>query len=142
MEVLILDNKGYKTKQREIILKFLQENSNEHINADELAEHLKSSGNPVGKSTIYRYLDRLCSENVVRKFIAPDGKSSCFQIIQQECHYHYHFKCLICGKLFHIKCSSLDGVSSHIFNKHGFKIDLSQTIIYGYCAECSKGVSI
>ncbi|MGN1412116.1 MAG: Fur family transcriptional regulator [Oscillospiraceae bacterium] len=134
------ENKGYKTKQREIILKYLKENSNDHINADELAEHLKNSGNPVGKSTIYRYLDRLCCENMVRKFISPDGKSSCFQIIKDECHYHYHFKCIKCGELLHIKCSSLDNVSTHIQNEHGFKIDLSQTIIYGYCKKCSQEV--
>ena len=52
-----------------------------------------------------------------------------------------HKQCKFCGKLLHIKCSSLDNVSSHIENEHGFKIDLSQTIIYGYCAECSKGVN-
>lgn len=130
------ESKSYKTKQRDIILKYLQENSDTHINADELAEHLKSSGNPVGKSTIYRYLDRLSNENVVRKFLSPDGKSSCYQLIQKECHYHYHFKCINCGELLHIKCSTLDNVSSHIQKEHGFKIDLSQTIIYGYCKKC------
>lgn len=134
-----MENKGYKTKQREIILKFLQENSNTHINADELSEHLKANGNPVGKSTIYRYLDRLCSENIVRKFISPDGKSSCYQLIQNSaCHYHYHFKCLSCGKLFHIQCDELSNVSEHILKEHHFKIDLSQTIIYGYCEQCDK----
>jgi Fur family ferric uptake transcriptional regulator len=134
------ENRVYKTKQREIILKFLQENSNTHINADELAEHLRANGNPVGKSTIYRYLDRLCSESIVRKFITPDGKGSCYQLIQEDCHYHYHFKCLDCGRLLHIRCSDLDNVSSHILNEHGFTVDLSQTIIYGHCAECTKGV--
>lgn len=132
------DNKGYKTRQRDIILRYLKENSNIHINADELSEHLKNGGNPVGKSTIYRYLDRLCNENIVRKFISPDGKSSCYQIIQEECHYHYHFKCINCGELLHIKCNSLDNVSTHIQEEHNFKIDLSQTIIYGYCKNCQE----
>jgi Fur family ferric uptake transcriptional regulator len=135
------ENKSYKTKQRDTILRYLQSHSNVHTNAEELAEHLKSEGNPVGKSTIYRYLDRLCAENMVRKFISPDGKGSCYQIIQEQCHYHYHFKCLNCGELLHVKCNSLDGISTHIQDSHGFKIDLSQTIIYGYCKKCQEVIS-
>ena len=43
-------SEGYKTKQRDHILQFLIENQSRHVTVDDVVDHLKQSGNPVGKT--------------------------------------------------------------------------------------------
>ncbi len=130
------NSRAYKTKQRELILNYLIENKNHHVIADEIAEHLK-----VGKSTVYRYLDKLVSDGTVRKFYHDDGKSSCYQYAENNnCNNHYHFKCIECGHLFHVECEHLNEMFEHICKSHNFKVDLCKTVIYGKCENCTTEV--
>lgn len=127
---------AYKTRQRELILNYLIENKNHHVIADDIAEHLS-----VGKSTVYRYLDKLVNDGIVRKYNIADGKSACYQYCENtDCHNHYHFKCNECGNLFHIECSHIDNMTQHIYKSHRFNVDLCKTVIYGICESCSKKV--
>ncbi len=131
------NSRAYKTKQRELILNYLIENKNHHVVAEDIAEHLKNQGNAVGKSTVYRYLDKLVNDGKVRKFYHDEGKSSCYQYIDSiNCNNHYHFKCIQCGHLFHVQCSHLDEMASHIYQNHKFTVDLCKTVIYGKCENC------
>lgn len=129
----------YKTKQRELILRCLQEHKDEHLTAEDITQFLKADGNTVGKTTVYRHLDRLVNESVVRRYIAEDGKSACFQFSDgEECHRHFHLKCTVCNRLFHLECDYLDEVSEHIFAEHKFSIDNTKTVFYGICEECNN----
>ena len=74
----------YKTKQRARILEYLKNNSKQHITADEIINYFKKTENPIGKSTIYRCIDNLIEENVIRKYINEEGKSACFQYIDNQ----------------------------------------------------------
>lgn len=133
------NSRAYKTRQRELILNYLIENKNHHVIADEIAQHLKTQGNAVGKSTVYRYLDKLVNDGTVKKYYAADEKCACYQYAENNnCNHHYHFKCTECGNLFHVECSHLDEMSEHIFNSHKFTVDLCKTTIYGKCELCSK----
>ena len=49
----------YKTKQRELIFKFLVDNKNRHVTVDEIIEYTRKVDSPVGKTTAYRYMDEL-----------------------------------------------------------------------------------
>lgn len=129
--------KGYKTKQKELILDFLVTNKDRHVSAEELVDNLKSSGNSVGKSTVYRQLDKLVLQGYVRKFFVEEGIGACYQYCDgSKCNEHYHLKCLQCGKLFHVKCNYLDTISTHVGNTHKFIIDNSKTVLYGICENC------
>ena len=44
---------GYKTKQREYILAFLQNSEGRHITVAELVRHLQDNATPVGTATVY-----------------------------------------------------------------------------------------
>lgn len=134
------NNCTYKTKQRDSILNLLTNNKDEHLTADEVYERLKMLGSCVGKSTVYRYLDRLVSEGTVRKFIVDDINGACFQFIdsQNECQEHFHLKCSDCGVLFHVECNYLNNMNKHIYKHHNFKIDNLKTVLYGLCEECSS----
>lgn len=133
-----MNNIKYNTKQRSIILDLLISNSEKHLTADEMLELLKSNNTPVGKATLYRYLDMLVSVGEVRKYLLEERSSACFQYIDNEhkCQEHYHLKCLDCGKLIHFECEPLDKTAAEIDQKYHFVIDISKVIFYGQCMEC------
>ena len=119
----------YNTKQKEILLKFLRENSSEHITVQKIYNFMNNAGTPMGTATIYRQLDKLVEQGLVRKYLL-DGRSG----------EHYHLKCTSCGKLIHLDCNFLNDISKHILEHHGFIVDNSKTVFYGQCSECLKGV--
>ncbi len=128
----------YKTKQQEMVLSYLKQHSHCHVTADRIYENLKSDGQQVGKTTVYRCLDRLIEEGEVRKYIVEDGMSACFQYISSShaCKEHYHLKCCKCGELIHLSCDFLSKVAAHIYDEHQFVLDSSKTVFYGVCAKC------
>ncbi len=138
IEVKNLDNASYRTKQREYILSFFKDNAGKHFTAEDVFEHLKSQGNCVGKSTVYRYLEKLEKTNMVRKYIADDGASACFEYVDNNthCDEHFHFKCSSCGALLHVDCDFLVNLNNHIMSHHNFEIDYSKTVLYGICSDC------
>ena len=65
---------GYNTRQKENLLAFLVKNKERHTNVQEISAYLSGEGISVGTATIYRQLDRLVEQGIVRKYIL-DGKS-------------------------------------------------------------------
>ena len=130
----------YKTKQREHILNYLKTNEKNHVTAEEIIEYFKSIENPIGKSTVYRYLDNLVAENIIRKYISQERGSACFQYIknQESCNNHYHMKCIKCGALLHLECNEITDLQNHILQNHNFKLDICKTVLYGTCNNCLK----
>lgn len=134
------EQKTYKTRQRSQILNCLIENKSKHLTADEIAVILKEQGCEVGKTTVYRSLEKLMEEGSVRKYICEEGKSACFQYVDggKNCHQHFHLKCIMCGKLIHLECDYLSDLEQHIFEHHKFIVDNTKTVLYGICEECSN----
>lgn len=129
---------GYKTKQRQRILDCLTSNSQRHVTVDDVAAFLFQRGETVGKTTIYRYLEKLVEEGRVRKFTA-EGESACFQYVSDAgCAEHFHLKCLECGKLIHLECGYLSQLETHIYEEHHFTIHSGRTVFYGLCAQCAE----
>ena len=126
----------YSTKQRSAILDFLKEN-NAHVTAADIAFHLKELGVSVSTATVYRTLEKLVGEGVVRKMFVDQGHSACYQYIDNgTCSEHFHLKCIKCGRLIHLSCDFLQEMESHIFDDHGFTVSSGRTVIYGVCHAC------
>ncbi|MBO5726766.1 MAG: transcriptional repressor [Clostridia bacterium] len=130
---------GYKTRQKAVIEELLVKNANRHLTADDITDMLKENGNDVGRTTVYRTLERLVSDNKVRRFSMPQGESACYQYISmgETCHEHFHLKCNKCGALFHIECEQMSLLSGHIAEHHGFAVDNLKTVLYGVCRKCA-----
>lgn len=128
----------YNTKQRELILEYLANSNGQHVKVENILEYLKGKDTPVGKSTVYRYLDTLTEQNLIRKYTLEEGTGACYQYIggESHCQEHYHLKCSQCGELFHVSCSFMDEITKHILNEHDFCVDNSKTVFYGICGEC------
>lgn len=131
---------GYKTKQKAVILDCLKNNSDREFTVDGLVELLKSESFAVGRTTVYRYLDYLVKNGDVRKFVSDSTRQATFQYIEHkhECEEHMHLKCIKCGKLIHLSCDFMNGVSEHILSHHNFRLDNAKTTLLGICEDCYR----
>ena len=133
---------SYNTKQGELILSLIKSEPGKHFTADDIIRELAVSGKSVGKATVYRHLDKLIKQGLVRKYIADEGQSACFEFIDNHgnCASHYHLKCSECGRLLHVECGYLDEVANHVLEHHGFVISPEKTVLYGICEKCREAL--
>ena len=135
-------NGGYKTRQKEKILQYLISHPSQHITVQEISHHLNQNGSAVGMATIYRQLDQLVSDGTIRKYTIDSRTGACYEYLpdSEECHRHFHLKCMQCEKLYHVTCEHLCELEEHILAHHGFQIDQSKTVLYGICEACRKAI--
>ncbi len=132
----------YKTRQREVILEFLKQSSSRHVTIDEVWDYLKGQSVKVGRTTIYRYMEKLTAQGQLRKYHIKEGSGACYQYIgrQTNCQEHFHLKCTECGCLLHAECDYLSGVALHVMEHHRFAVDQTKTVIYGICEACKNNM--
>ena len=130
----------YRTKQREILLEYLETVPGVHITAGDVCDHFKAQGSPIGQSTVYRQLESLVDEGIINKYIIDGSSPACFEYIVADDHTDaeicFHCKCEKCGKLIHLHCDELEGIQAHLYDEHHFKIDPMRTVFYGLCDQC------
>lgn len=131
---------GYRTKQREEILAYLESTGGQHVTAKSVHRALGQSGSNIGAATVYRQLDKLVEEGVVRRFTLGQNEAACYEYVGENAsceHEHcFHCMCTQCGKLYHMECDHLAGIAEHLSEEHGFFIDPQRTVFYGICDEC------
>ena len=126
---------AYLTKQGRLIREYLESLGGRHVSVQEIAENLPEK---VGVSTIYRQLEKLEEQGLVRKYIS-DGEPACYQFAGEHisgCGGHLHLKCSACGRLIHLECEEFDKLSEHLYREHGFRTDPLRTSLYGVCRDC------
>ena len=130
---------NYNTKQKSAIMNCIKKSKDKHFTVDDVCEILVKSGDSVGRTTVYRYLQSLSQEGILRKYAASQGESVCYQYVgeQNDCPEHFHLKCEQCGKLIHMECDEMNELVKHINSHHGFCLNPLKTVIYGTCEECS-----
>jgi Fur family ferric uptake transcriptional regulator len=112
-----------------------------HATVTQIARHFEDAEEVIGQTTIYRHLERLTARGKLRKYVLHEGKSACYQYIDDEtnCREHFHLKCEICGSLIHVDCDFLDEIEGHFRSSHDFQINKLKTVFYGTCKECVPG---
>jgi len=137
----VLHLKGkYNTKQRKEILSYLENKNGGHFTAAEVYDYFKENQITVGMTTVYRQLDQMVNEGLIKKYVIDESSSACFEYVGERLIRDnkccYHLKCEKCGKLIHLECEEITGFEQHITEHHGFRIDPMRTVFYGLCAEC------
>ena len=130
----------YKTKQREILIDYFESVPGVHITASNVCEYFKKHGAPIGQSTIYRQLERLVDEGIIKKYIIDGSTPACFEYVGAGSHADadacVHCKCEKCGKLIHLHCDEVEVLQGHLLSEHQFKLDPVRTVFYGLCEDC------
>ena len=128
---------SYQTKQGKALLEYFRRQGSRHLSVQEIAAGLPEK---IGIATIYRQLDKLAAQGLVRKYVG-DGDPACYQYVGEDaksCLQHFHLKCASCGALIHLECQEMTRLIEHITKEHGFRTDLTRSAFYGTCAECQK----
>ena len=135
----------YKTKQRDLLLEYLEANPETHITVSDVCEYFKSKDVAIGQTTIYRHLERMVDEGLVNKYTIDPNSPACFEYIPKGHHCGddvcFHCKCEKCGKLIHLHCDELMDLGAHLKSEHQFTLDPRRTVFYGMCEECSAEYS-
>lgn len=125
------------TKQKEIIIDFLNKNKNKHLTIQEISSELESN---IGVTTIYRMINSLIKEGQVSKIALNNKQGYCYQYNpkNRECNTHYHLICEECGKLEHFESKRFKETEKEALNTKDFSIDDTKVVFYGKCKKCIK----
>ena len=127
----------YNTEQRSALLSFLTENPDKTFSAKEIA--LALAGKNISKSSVYRNLSELESEQKIKRVTKAGSKESFYQFYDNsECKNHIHLSCTKCGKIFHLESAQTEKLVSEVEATDGFEISRGETTLYGTCRECGK----
>jgi Fe2+ or Zn2+ uptake regulation protein len=128
-----LKKRGYKiTRQREAILTVLSEGDHQLLTAQEIFKRVLSIGPGTNFSTVYRNLELLLQEGIVRK-VELDREASYYELDHNEDHHH-HLICRGCGFIQTTDFCPFDQLE----DEHGFVPVDHSFEVYGYCKDCAK----
>ena len=118
--VKILKSEGLRyTDQRQSIWDEIR-NSNEHRDAEDIYLKLKEENVKVSRATVYRTIDVLVKNRLVRKMDVGEGRSLYEPRLDDE--HHDHMICLDTGDIIEFYNKELEDLQDTIAKKHGYKV--------------------
>ena len=128
------------TTRRNTIQKDLVRNAvyemKRHVTAGEVYEFLKKAYPTIGKGTVYRNLDILSEEGVLRKVEVPDGPNRYDFTLKK----HYHVRCIKCGDVSDADMDEIPDLMRKIHDTHGIEFLDYDILFKGICLKCSGKV--
>ena len=129
-----LQNEGMRyTKQRKLVWDEICQ-SKEHRDAEEIYLKINKNGRKVSRATVYRTIDVLVKNNLVRQLELGDGRKR-FENKLDSSH-HDHIVCLSCGNIQEFIDDLIEKQQDKIAKKHNFKIVRHIHQLFGFCSNC------
>jgi Fur family ferric uptake transcriptional regulator len=101
--------------------------------AQEVHALLRSAGDPVGLSTVYRAVQSLADDGELDSIRTDSGEALYRRCSRQ---HHHHLVCRACGRTVEVEGPAVERWADRVAAEHGFA-DVSHTLeIFGTCAEC------
>lgn len=123
------------TRQKQMILSILRE-ADRPMSINEVYILVSSELPKIAKSTIYRNIDALLSQNLIDKYHLNDNEV--FYRIKYNQSEHRHFIiCDTCNKMFDLPSCPIHEIE-HALEEKGFIIKEHQIQITGICKSCAK----
>ena len=129
---------SYRTEQRRLVVACLDANADRYQTVDEIFGALHAQGANVGRTTVYRTLEKLAAEGAVSKVVGAPGTSAFYRRMTTDDPDQGQLLCLECGRVLPLDCSMLASFADHILAHHGFALDSRRTVLCGVCADCRK----
>jgi Fur family ferric uptake transcriptional regulator len=120
------------TTQRTEILEFLQQ-SREHPNANKVYLEIKKKLPRISLSTIYRTLDELEKQNLVRVL----NLSAREKRYETNFSDHIDFYCTSCRRVFDVPLVEIMDIKRRM-ESHGYQTNENEFILKGLCPTCLK----
>ena len=123
------------TQQRTLIWEALAARPDAHLSADEVLSQVQRRLPHVNPSTVYRTLDLLVEEGLVRRSDLGAGRS--FYEPAHE-HSHHHLVCERCGRVAHVHDDALGTLRDAVERESGFRVGDGELALFGLCADCRR----
>ena len=118
--IQILKSEGLRyTEQRKAIWDEIRY-SNEHRDAEDIYLKLKSNGVSVSRATVYRTIDVLVKNRLVRKMDVGEGRSL-FEPRLDDKH-HDHMICIDTGDIIEFYNEELENLQDKIAEENGYEV--------------------
>lgn len=121
------------TIQKEMVLKAVR-SMKSHATADEIFEVIRKESSIIGKGTLYRNLNILVQDGLIRKIEISDGPDR----FDDKLDEHYHVKCLECKKLFDVDMDIMPDLINNIRSKDGMNFLDFDILFKGICSDCQS----
>ena len=101
--------------------------------AQEVQARLRSAGDTVGLSTVYRAVQSLADDGELDALRTDSGETLYRRCSRQ---HHHHLVCRSCGLTVEVAGPTVEQWADRVADEHGFA-DVSHTLeIFGTCADC------
>jgi Fur family ferric uptake transcriptional regulator len=107
--------------------------------AQDVYAKLRTEGESVGLSTVYRHLQSLVEDGVVDVIHTPDGEATYRYCGAQTGgnHHHHHLVCRRCGRTEEIEGRVVERWAGDVAAQHGYTAVDHTVELFGLCPECS-----
>ena len=120
------------TRQRRAVAAAL-DGSDAFRSAQEIHESLRSAGDNVGLSTVYRALQAMADAGEIDVLRSDAGEAA-----YRKCSdsHHHHLVCRSCGRTVEVEGPTVEKWTRAVAGEHGFT-EVSHTLeIFGTCRSC------
>ena len=107
--------------------------SDEHQDAENIYNSLRKRQIKVSRATVYRTIDVLVKNNLVRRLNLDDGRSRFENKIGIE--HHDHIVCLDCRKIVEFMDETIEKMQIRIAKEQGFEIVRHVHQLFGRCLD-------
>jgi Fur family ferric uptake transcriptional regulator len=108
--------------------------------AQSVFSELRSRGETIGLSTVYRHLQTLADAGHADVLQTPEGEAL-YRLCGQTTPHHHHLVCRSCGRTQEIEGAAVERWASQVAREHGFT-DVDHTVeLLGLCASCAAKAS-
>ena len=110
--------------------------TNDHRDAEEIYLAIRQSGLNVSRATVYRTIDVLVKNKMVRKLELGDGRARYEHKVNAT--HHDHMICIQCGKIEEFMDEVIESRQDSIVEKFGYKLVRHIHQLFIICNECES----
>tara|TARA_Y100000758_G_scaffold151094_1_gene107153 strand:- start:303 stop:731 length:429 start_codon:yes stop_codon:yes gene_type:complete len=110
--------------------------TNDHRDAEEIYLAIRQSGLNVSRATVYRTIDVLVKNKMVRKLELGDGRARYEHKVNAT--HHDHLICIQCGKIEEFMDEVIESRQDAIVKKIGYKLVRHIHQLFIICSECES----
>lgn len=119
------------TIQRQIVLRAVQGRC-DHPTAETVYEAVAGEHPSISKATVYRNLNQLASQGIIRRVPIPNSADRFDFNVEQ----HYHVRCTQCGAVYDVQMPYLADLVGQVEDASGVEVQRYDILFEGICAAC------
>lgn len=128
--VVLQENDFKRTKNRDVILRFLAAN-NRYVTASDVKDYMEKENPGISFDTIYRNLTTFTTLGILEETELTGERH--FRMHCDPGTHHHHFICTICGITRSIAQCPMEVLAIHLPN---YEIESHKFEVYGKCPDC------